>query len=239
LSWLDAPEPKPDSEAVLVSSPKSPPVSAADRKLTFRGLRHPIRMNECLVLGNPQAEVVIVEMMDYTCKHCRHLHAFIHAALERYGDKLAVVVAPTPLGSKCNPYVEKTSPDHKYSCDFARLATGLGFRSPELFADYHNWLMKTEEPQIIFDARIRAMDLSGAEVLTDQQLRARVNRYLSVNAEAQHEIGGGLPVMFTSEGVIRGIPKSQQEWFKFLEEKLGLAPVPATLGETASAGQGG
>lgn len=221
-----------ETVAYVEEGPK-PPVQPAitrtkpRRKIAFKGLSEAIDVYQVPILGNPEAKHIVVEMMDYTCTHCRHFHPNVHAALDRYGDQVAFVVQHVPLSRKCNPYVQRDQAVHKYACDYARLSLGVWKLAPHKFVEFHDWLMKSDKPPSIFDARKEAMRLAGEAVLLDQNLKANSFRSFAGNSDEVKKMNAGLPVLLTEFGVIRGVPKDEQEWFTFLEELLDIKPVSA------------
>lgn len=222
---------QPQPEPKLGSNPASvqPLVGLAkpSRVIAFKGLNEPIDVYQVPILGNPAAEHIIVEMIDYTCTHCRHFHPNIHAALDRYGDQLAFVVQHVPLSKKCNPHVFRDSTVHKYACDYARLALGVWKLKPSKFAEYHDWLMKSDKPPSVYEARVKAMRLAGDAVLLDQNLKANSFRSFAGNSEEVQQLNAGLPVLLTEFGAVLGAPRDQDEWFAFLEKHFKIKPVSA------------
>ena len=215
-----------DEEEAKPTPTQSVSVQRATRRLiSFSGLAEPIDVYDVPLLGNPEAEHVIVEMLDYTCAHCRHLHPHVHASLERYGDQVAFVVCHVPLSKRCNPHVQRDRPVHRYACDYARLALGVWKLDRAKFVEFHQWLMESKKPPSVFDARQQAMRLVGEQVLLDQTLKANSFRSFAGNSDDIKKMNAGLPLLLTEFGIIRGIPKTEQEWFMFLEELLGIEPL--------------
>ena len=99
--------------------------------MTFLDGKIKLNVYDEAVLGSPEAKYVVVELMDYTCPHCRKMHALVQQALERYGDQLAVVIMPIPLELECNPMVTSTDPMHRGACKISRLALGGGQSGPK------------------------------------------------------------------------------------------------------------
>ena len=97
------------------------------------------------LLGSPDAKYVVVEMMDYTCPHCRKMHAHMLEAMDRYGDQLAIVILPVPLELSCNKLVQVTDPLHRGACKIARTALAVADVDPSKFRDFHNFLLADEE----------------------------------------------------------------------------------------------
>ena len=207
------------------STPTEEVPSSASRLIAFNGLSEPVDVYDVPVLGNPEAEHVLVEMMDYTCTHCRHLHHHVHAALERYGDQVAFVVYHAPLSKRCNPHVQRDRPVHVHACDYARLALGVWKLDQTKFVEFHDWLMESKKAPSVFEARQKAMKLVGEKILLDKALKADLFRGFASNSDVVKEVRSGLPLLLSEDGIIRGYPKNEGEWFMFLEELLGVEPL--------------
>ena len=179
------------------------------------------------MLGSPQAEHVIVELMDYTCAHCRQLHPHMRAAIERYGGQLSVVIHHVPLSKKCNPNVLKSHTGKKYACDYAQLAIGVWDLAPNKFSDFHDWLLESEKPPNITKARNRALRLVGADIF-DTKIKADISERLTKQTLTLKLLTGGLPVMLFTDGLIRGVPDRNETLFNYLESNLGVQPQSAT-----------
>ena len=199
------------------------------RFMQFTGLKKSIDVSSMPILGSSQAKYVLVEMLDYTCHHCRHLHPYVHTALQRYGDQIAFVVLHVPLSSKCNPHVQHEHKSHKNACEYARLALNIWKLDREKFAEYHNWLMESEKPPTLSAAKTHALRLVGKEVLLDQTLAADSLRNVAGNSDDFTELQAGLPIILSEHSKLIGIPKSESEWFEFLEELLPIQPLVEVL----------
>ena len=201
------------------------PVEAADRLMEFLHAAACDTVNVRMpIVGDPEAEHIVVEMLDYTCPHCRHLHHHVHASLERYGNQVAFVVYHAPLSKRCNPHVLRDRPSHKYACDYARLALGVWKLDPTKFTEFHDWLMESKKAPSVFEARQKAMKLVGEKILLDKALKADLFRGFASNSNIVKEVRSGLPLLLTEDGIIRGFPKDEGEWFMFLEELLEIEP---------------
>jgi protein-disulfide isomerase len=176
------------------------------------------------VLGNPAADHILVEMLDYTCPHCRELHSFIQKALARYGDQLGIAIYHIPLSRKCNPIVQIEQASHAKGCDYARLAYGVWKLSPEHFAEYHDWLIEGEKGPAAYVARNKALELVGEQVLLDKSIEVEANRRISEHSQEVNRMQTGLPVLVFEKGIIKGKPESEEAWYKLLEERLGVTP---------------
>ncbi len=191
--------------------------SSGPRQLFFRGLQKTIDLSEYPMLGNPDALLVFVELMDYTCKHCRRLHPYVESTLEHYGDQVAFVIHHVPLSSRCNPHLTKYRPATKDACDYTRLAMGVWQLAPEEFPEFHNWLMESEKPK-------RALRIAGDAVLIDDLLKADLGRRITDQCGVLQRLKLGLPTLLTEQNIIKGVPGSSKEWAKFVEGQLGRSP---------------
>jgi protein-disulfide isomerase len=132
------------------------------------------------IMGKPNAEFVVVEMLDYTCIHCQNTHAAVHGAREQLGDRLAVIVLPVPLSASCNQHVRTTHADHAEACELANVAIAVWRVRPEAFEEFHGWLLTTK-PRYA-QAWGRAAELCGEQPL-------------------KKEIDSGVPAAFVAKNV--------------------------------------
>ncbi len=194
------------------------------RRVIFQALPKAVDVHAMPVVGSREAEHMLVEMMDYTCVHCRKLHPHIRAMLERYGDQVGVVIHHVPLGKKCNPYVHKDPLGKKHACDYSQLAIGVWKLAPEKFPEFHNWLLESEKPPSVVKARKRAMRLVGNEILLDKSAKTETIKLLATQAESLKQLKTGLPVLLLQNGALRGVPEESAKLFEYLEAKLGVEP---------------
>ena len=200
-----------------------------ERFVQFTGLKKPIDVADMPILGSPHAQHVVVEMLDYTCHHCRDLHPHVHAALERYGDQIAFVILPVPLSKRCNPHVKREHPNHKNACEYARLAINTWKLEPDKFAEIHNWLMESEKPPTVGAAKSFALNLVGKEVLLDETLAANALRNVAGNSDDFQAMQSGLPMLLTEQGKLTGVPKNENELFELFERVLLIKPLESAL----------
>ena len=197
-----------------------------------------IRLNvyDEAVLGSPEAKYVVVEMMDYTCPHCRKMHAHIREAMERYGDQLAIVIMPVPLELECNKLVSVTDPMHRGACKMARLALAVAKIDPASSSTFtiSCWPMKKRRrpPRRRSFARFDLVDRKELSKLTSSpSIDARIQKYhnrFSRPLLAQH-IGKtttfGLPVQIVGDTVLTGGDMTSEEMFEAWEKALGIKPL--------------
>ncbi len=226
LSFTLAPDQEDENDARLDTQPHTGDnAGRAARRVTFPGLPNGLNVAARPLLGFPNAKHVLVEMMDYTCRHCRRLHPRVLATRERYGDEVAFIIYHAPLNKRCNKYVKHDQRAHLHACDYAKLAWSVWKLAPAKFPEFHNWLLESEKPPPILDAREKALRLAGDAVLIDESILADANRTIAANCSTHNSLGGILPLILTRKGAIRGVPNSEEEWFQFLETELGFTPV--------------
>lgn len=201
------------------------PAAQAGRLMSFEALPEPLDVETMPLLGEPDARYVVVEMLDYTCSHCRHLHPRIQAARERYGDDLAVVVYHVPLSSQCNDHLPQGKRGRAGACQYAALALAVWREQPEQFAEYHDWLMQSAYPPSIEAARRQALAVAGGKVLLDDRRNAETVGRLRRQCDDWSRLQTGLPLLLFRTGAVRGSATSDGEFFDLLERKLGIEPL--------------
>jgi len=201
-----------------------------------------IRLHHYPKFGSAEAPHVLFAMVDYTCPHCRRLHDYLMQARRRYGEQLAIAIAPTPLDTECNPAIEMMSPAHENACELANLALAVWRAEPSRFPAMDRWLFGADHVRSVEAARQKAKQLVGVEALErtlahDQAWRSR---FLAAQGRLNQKLGepvrpSGRPIgrtlpklVLPSNEMIAGRPPSAQSLFKQLEKQLGLEPVASS-----------
>jgi uncharacterized membrane protein/protein-disulfide isomerase len=211
-------------DTLLTATSNSP----VPRVFRFKYLKGDIDVENNPVLGNPYARARMVEMLDYTCPHCRKMHQFIKKSVDRYGDQFGVVIYHVPLSRKCNQLVKIDQTSHANACDIAKLAFGVWKLAPKKFPEFHDWLMTGDKAPPLHEVKTKAMALAGSKVLTDKSIEVAAKRRVAEHAADMEALKVGLPILVFENGVIKGMPGSDQEWFQMLEQRLGVKPAAAT-----------
>ncbi len=212
------------------SRPKTdpPPVNTSGRRLislTLPAGKTTIDAYQMPILGSPDANVIIVEMFDYTCHHCRHLHHLMEQARQRYGSQLAIVLLPNPMNSSCNRYVKVDQAPHREACHYARLALAVWNAKPKAFEQFHEWLMDPTDVPSVEDARDKAAELIGEELLSAALADKKISRQIEADGQIYHEAGhGAIPKLMTEKFVAAGQPQSAEQLYEVFETQLGLTP---------------
>lgn len=208
----------------------SVPVRGNGRELAFFENRVKVQTLEHPISGETDAPAIVVELMDYTCLKCRQLNKGLQKAKARYGKQFAVVVLPCPLSSACNKAIDTDQLIHGSACSLARLAIAVWTVRPDLFGEYHDWLMAADEPPSVEEAVKEA-----ARLVDHKLLQQAVNSTDTADRIAQYTglFGGmkksnselGLPVQFIGDQVIAGAPEDEQELFDVWEAHLPVRKV--------------
>jgi hypothetical protein len=212
----------------------SPVSEVRPRRISLIGGKAILDVRRTPLLGEPDAEIVVVELFDYTCPHCRQLHHYLSEARKRYGAQLAVAVLVTPMDPRCNRYVHEPATEPG-SCELARLAVAVWQTKPAAFAAFHDWLMESTETRSLEVARARAIEILGegvldlaANVLDRASAAEAVTREIEADNRIYQLAGAGtIPKLLTERLIIAGQPASAEKLFEVLEKHVGLQAASA------------
>jgi hypothetical protein len=214
-------------------APKSDEQPALTREVSLLNGRLKFNIYDEAVLGSPDAKYVIVELMDYTCPHCRKMHEHVREAMDRYGDQLAVVIMPMPLELECNKQVPATDPIHRGSCKISKLALAVAATSRDKFNDFHNYLLADpEKAPTPAQAVSRAFRLVGAKnlrehtdrKLLDERIQKYIKLFTTLSAQHKGENNFGLPVQIVGDTLINGGDVTSEEMFAAWEKAIDIKP---------------
>ena len=182
--------------------------SSSHQLVLFNG-RFALDPGEVPVLGSASAPEFAVCLFDYTCVHCRRLHPLLKAVAERSGGRFAVISLPAPLDAACNPLVSETQAANRGACDYARLGLAVWRARPAAFPDFDEWLLVSDSPPPLDEARAKAEALVGKDALADalaspwvrDQLNADVKLYIAASTATQN---ARLPQLIFADSVAYG-----------------------------------
>ena len=190
------------SQAVL-----APPVAYRDGESRMR-LPDPDSHAVPLV-GSPDAPVLVALLFDYQCFHCQQMHFLLEEVVRRYSGKLAFVLCPVPLSSRCNPYVPREVDQFQDSCELARIALAVWLARPESFPALQDWMFSFESgdrwrPRSLDDARAKAIALVGQQPFDAARADPWIDRHLQASIQRFADTGGNaIPkLLFGSRWVI-------------------------------------
>jgi uncharacterized membrane protein len=181
---------------------------------------------EMPILGSANAPKLLVVLFDYCCPHCRATHGYLLNALAAHKDALGIVLLPTPLNTKCNPFWGETEPRFEHACELARLALGVWRVDRTAFVQFDSWLFEPEMPRDPVVARRQAEKLVTAAALETALKDPWIDRQIEQNVTAYHNSQAARIPVILSPGMkaIVGEPASGQELLQLLEKELSLGP---------------
>ncbi len=195
------------------------------------------------VAGDPQAEMVFVEMFDYNCGHCRQTHATVKKVKEILGDKVAAIALPLPLNLECNNQITQTLPAFAESCLLAKLAVAVWKTDPTKFCEFHDWMFTGDKAPTYEQARKHAeslVDPGSLQSMYDSKLPSQyIEKHVQIYSRLQK---GTIPkLMFKSTSIV-GLCQSPTHLIEILKRDGPLVPtavVPQTpkIASGASTGE--
>jgi len=199
--------------------------AGGSREVTLLGGKLTLDTYKYPLLGSPDADYVIAEMMDYGCPHCREFHHMLHDARERYGRRLAIVVLPVPLDILCNKNIRKARPTSRESCKLARLAVAFAKVEPEKFELLHDYLLKGEKKPSFSRALIWAKEHTNdrrlSDALRDNNTEQQVQRFIALKSAIGSQ---SLPSQIVGNKILQGLPTSLDVLCTAWERELGIMP---------------
>lgn len=218
--------PGPSVPAPVVAPAGGREVSFLDGQLKYDTASLPL-------IGSPAAKVVLVEFFDYTCGSCRELAGDLKELKRKWPETFAVIVLPAPLNRACNPSLKPTVRDHPGACELARLALALWKVKPEVFPEFHDFLLALPLPMTIerlAEARYKAVTLTSEEAIAGALEDPWVGQRLKENVAAFAQLTAqsiAMPkLLLPSSGVMHGTASDSAEFVRVMETQFQLT-VPA------------
>ena len=223
--------PLPDNEDAATDKPQkstpspspAPPAPPKVRLVDVLGGRAQLNARQWPLIGDSDADYILVELFDYTCPHCRKMNEQIKAARKRYGNRLAVVTLPVPLDRECNPAIANTKSRHRDACELARLAVAVWRLSPVAFQSYHEWLFAPAHGRTAAEARSQAAKLVGNTQLNEELSKPVVGQFIAKHVELYRRSGKGtVPKLMFPNVTVRGQMNSVDALCRVLERELNI-----------------
>ncbi len=171
------------------------------------------------LLGKPDAELVFVELFDYTCEHCQRTHKAIEGARQKLGDRLAIIALPVPLDIKCNSTVKSTDANHLEACAIAKLAIAVWYVDHDKFNEFHNYLFDKKPTHAV--ALSKAKELVDAEKLTTTLNGSVPSEYVSKHISLYQKAGAGtIPKLMFPKTTSVGAIESTDLMIQLIEQHL-------------------
>jgi uncharacterized membrane protein len=136
--------------------------------------------------GSPDAPYVVTLLFDYKCPHCQQLHFMLDEAIRRYGGKLAFMLCPVPLDSRCNPYIPREVDEFKDSCELAKVGLAVWLAKREVFPAFNRWMFSLDSgdqwrPRSLDATRAKAIELVGQAKFDAALADPWIDRYLQTS----------------------------------------------------------
>ena len=193
-----------------------------------RNARVRIARDSSPVLGSPDAKFIFVCHVDYTCPHCRDLHAWFPKARRRWGDQIGIMIAPTPINARCNSVFRNTQARHREGCELALYVLTVWHVAPEKFEAFDTWLFHGNGARTAAQAHAKAVSLVGAEVFAKGLATGFAAKLIQRNVKLLEmaTIPGhrSIPLVVCGDFLMRGRGTAEQ-LFKIVEESLDIKPV--------------
>ena len=178
------------------------------------------------VLGNREAEHVLLELSDYNCPSCRKLAARLDQFAADYDLDFCVVFLPTPFNSTCNHNVKKTPPGFETSCTLARYSLAVNVADQTKFEKFHQYLMTGLHAPKPKDARAKAEKLVGKEAFAKALQSPEIKNWLSTATGVQSFIKAKtIPRLISQNQVVSYSGGSKAGFVKLIKEALNLDEV--------------
>ena len=137
------------------------------------------------LVGSPDAQYVVNLLFDYKCPHCQQLHLMLDEVIHHYAGKLAFALCPTPLNTRCNPYIPREVDEFKDSCELARVGLAVWVADHDAFAEFDRWMFSFESgerwrPRSLDSATAKAVQLVGKQKFDAALADPWVERYLQI-----------------------------------------------------------
>jgi len=179
------------------------------------------------ILGSPDTRFVLVEFFDYTCRTCRVMSGHLKELQQKWPGMFSVVVLPAPLHRECNPFLKANVPDHAGACELAKLSLGVWKARPEVFAEYHDYLLQLPLPigaPGLQEARRKADDLAGAPAVTaaleDSWVANRLTENLGTFAKLTAQSIVMPKLLLHSQLMMHGPARNVETFLKVMDEQF-------------------
>ena len=186
------------------------------------------------IVGSPEAPYIVTLLFDYQCPHCQKIHFMLDEVVHRYNNKLAFVICPAPLNSRCNPYIPRDVDAYINSCDLAGIGLAVWLADRKAFPVFDNWMFTYESgnfwlPRSPEAAREKAIDLVGREKFEASSTNPWIGQYMKTSTQIygytiQSGMGGIPKMIFGSRWVIPE-PNNADDLFMILQKSLAV-PMP-------------
>ncbi len=183
------------------------------------------------MVGSPDAPYVVTLLFDYQCSHCQKIHFMLNEAIRIYAGKLAFVLCPTPLNSKCNPYIPGDEDAFKNSCELAKIGLAVWVARREAFPDFEDWMFTFDSgdywrPRSLETARTKAIELAGQAKFdaawSDPWIGQYMQNCIQIYGQTIRNGKGGVPKLIFDSRWIIPEPYNADDLVMILQKSLGV-----------------
>lgn len=190
------------------------------------------------LIGKSTASNLIVSLFDYTCHHCRAMHAPLMDAQERFSNALAIISLPLPLDPKCNPLMKRVFPDHTNACALARLGLTVWRANPKVARQFDDWIFAPARPPLPVEAEGFARQLVGSESFdraardpwVEERLQQDIALYEAIYRKFRKS---AMPEVIIGTNLFSGV-FTHDQLFATLADQFGLKTNDASTASHAS-----
>ena len=155
--------------------------------------------------GSDQAQVKVVEFIDFQCPSCQRMSAALEVLHKEYGERVLFVVKNYPLDKQCHPKMQRSI--HEHACEIARLARCAGQFGK--FWQYHDLafaeLREADDDKIV--AWAKQVGLSDEQITTCRASQAIVEKIQDDIALGSRIGVEGTPAVFINGKRYVGAPQ--------------------------------
>jgi uncharacterized membrane protein len=181
------------------------PTVAENRRVTVMEGKISLSVRLWPIMGSPLAKRILIDMMDFTCKHCRKLHAILKERISQNPGEWAALIMPVPMETQCNPTMKTTPKEHIGACEYTQLAMAVFHGKPEAFEEFDRWLCEGETPPGLDAVKARATEILGQESLARAMEDSRQTKRLNEAIAIYDAVGQGqIPKLLLEKQLISG-----------------------------------
>ncbi|MGB8490735.1 MAG: vitamin K epoxide reductase family protein [Bacteroidales bacterium] len=184
--------------------------------------------------GSPDAPYIVTLLFDYQCSHCQKIHFMLDEVIRRYNGKLAFALCPSPLNTKCNPYIPRDVDQFKNSCDLAKIGLAVWVADRSVFPAFENWMFTFESgdgwrPRTPEGARAKAVELVGETRFEAAISDPWIGEYLQASTQIYGQTlqagRGGIPKLIFGPHWVIPEPDNAEDLLMILQKSLSV-PAP-------------
>ncbi len=183
------------------------------------------------MVGSPDAPYIVTLLFDYQCPHCQKLHFMLDETARRFDGKLAFVLCPVPLNSRCNPYIPRDVDEFKNSCELAKIGLTVWVAKHDAFPAFENWMYGFESgdswhPRSIESARTKAIELVSQAKFdiawNDPWIQQYIQTSTRIYGQTVQNGKGGVPKLIFGRRWVIPEPNNADDLKVILQKSLGV-----------------